>query len=202
MAATSSILPSGPQRSMYAGHERFHSAGAPPGPAVVDFWRWAAGDLVSNRNRGILAEFLVASALGATHEPRQEWDDVDVRTRDGLRVEVKSASYVQTWKQRRPSTIQFGIEATKGWDARTNEYSTERRRWADIYVFCVLGTESSVEVDPTDLDTWRFFVLPTEVLDRAAPGQKTITLGSLMRRGPVEVGYCALADTIRAASGD
>ena len=31
---------------------------------LVDYWRWSASDLVSNAQRGTLAEFLVAHALG------------------------------------------------------------------------------------------------------------------------------------------
>lgn len=30
---------------------------------VGDFWRWAYSDILSNRNRGIFAEFLVGAAL-------------------------------------------------------------------------------------------------------------------------------------------
>ena len=46
---------------------------------VSDFWAWAYSDILSNRNRSIFAEFLVALALGVTDEPRVEWDAVDVR---------------------------------------------------------------------------------------------------------------------------
>ncbi len=30
---------------------------------IVDFWKWNQSDLIENRNRGILAEFIVKSAL-------------------------------------------------------------------------------------------------------------------------------------------
>ncbi|GAB3055164.1 hypothetical protein [Virgibacillus ainsalahensis] len=32
--------------------------------SVSDFWRWAYSDMLSNTNRGILAEFLVGHAFG------------------------------------------------------------------------------------------------------------------------------------------
>jgi hypothetical protein len=35
--------------------------------------------ILSNKNRAVFAEFLVASALGATQKPRIEWDAVDLR---------------------------------------------------------------------------------------------------------------------------
>jgi hypothetical protein len=31
---------------------------------LVDFWAWSMSDLVENRNRGILAEFIVLKGLG------------------------------------------------------------------------------------------------------------------------------------------
>lgn len=48
------------------GDESFHNAGKPLGPTLLDSWRWNSSDLVSNANRGWLAEFIVASALGLT----------------------------------------------------------------------------------------------------------------------------------------
>ncbi len=47
-------------------------------PAIECFQRWASGNLVDNRTRGIFAEWLVGQALGCiepeTH--RQEWDAI------------------------------------------------------------------------------------------------------------------------------
>jgi hypothetical protein len=40
---------------------------------VLDFWRWALGDLRMNNARGYLVEFLVAQALGDTSRVRVEW---------------------------------------------------------------------------------------------------------------------------------
>jgi hypothetical protein len=31
---------------------------------LIDFWRWSASDLLSNATRGILAEFIVGTAIG------------------------------------------------------------------------------------------------------------------------------------------
>jgi len=43
------------------------------------FRRWALGNLVDNRNRGLFAEWLVGEALGVIDEatPRREWDAYD-----------------------------------------------------------------------------------------------------------------------------
>jgi hypothetical protein len=58
---------------------------------VGGFWSWAYSDVLSNVNRSIFAEFLVASALELTHEPRVEWDAVDLRYH-GHGIEVRSAA--------------------------------------------------------------------------------------------------------------
>jgi hypothetical protein len=67
---------------------------------------------MSNRNRSVFAEFLVGSMLGVIDEPRREWDAVDLHFRK-KKIEVKSAAYVQSWKQNSPSIIQFDIGMKK-----------------------------------------------------------------------------------------
>jgi hypothetical protein len=87
-----------------SGDEPFHAAGRPIGAELGDFWRWAFSDLTSNALRGVLAEYLVARALGADRGARTEWDACDVCAPDGTRIEVKSAAYLQSWSQRILST--------------------------------------------------------------------------------------------------
>lgn len=166
---------------------------------VSDFWSWAASDLLSNTLRGRLAEFIVATATGQTGGVRTEWDDVDVRvplTSGQLAIEVKSAAYVQSWAQERPSPITFGIAPTVGWDAQTNAVCMERKRRADVYVFCLLGSEGQSHVDPLDLGQWQFFVLATCTLDALVPTQKSIRLAPLLRLGPVTCRFERLREVI------
>ena len=47
-----------------SGREVFKCKGRGIGVSVKDFWRWAMSDFVSNAPRGVLAEFIVACALG------------------------------------------------------------------------------------------------------------------------------------------
>jgi hypothetical protein len=155
---------------------------------------------LSNTLRGRLAEFIVATALGRADGIRQEWDDVDLRLADGTSVEVKSAAYVQSWEQHEPSKIRFDIAPTLGWDAETNVTSDEVERRATVYVFCLLGAPDRLDVDPLDLGQWRFFVLPTRVLDDRVPAQKKIGLAPLLRLGTVECEYRLLAATVLAAT--
>ncbi|MDQ2798836.1 MAG: hypothetical protein M3Y13_04230, partial [Armatimonadota bacterium] len=165
---------------------------------LLDFWRWSASDLVSNATRGILAEFIVASALGVAGGVRAEWDAFDLLTPSGLKVEVKSASYLQSWYHRKLSPITFGIRPTRLVDTDTNVVSSELRRQADVYVFCLLAHKDKATVDPLDLSQWAFYVLPASVLDDKLPGQKTLALSRLLTLNPAAVSYNELASAVEA----
>ena len=184
-------LPRAPGSRLPSGDEPFHAGGVSIGATVLDYWRWSGADLLSNGWRGVLAEFLIARALDVTHEPREEWAAYDLRTRSGVTVEVKSAAYVQAWKQHSTSLIAFDIAPRKQvWDPATNETIVfpKPKRIADVYVFCVLGRDDLTDLpDPLDVDQWAFHVLGRAFLDRERPVQKTIVLNavrSLMRRAP------------------
>jgi hypothetical protein len=144
-------------------------------PNKQGFWEWAYGDLLSNTNRGVLAEYIVATALGIHDTKRLEWDQYDLEIGD-VKVEVKSAAYVQTWKQPRLSKIVFGIRTAMGWDARTDTSATIAQRCADVYVFCLLKGEDRERIEPLDIEHWEFYVLPTSVLNDKLRDQKTIRL--------------------------
>lgn len=167
------------------------------GPTLLDFWRWSSSDLVSNSMRGVLAEFIVGTALGICTRPRAEWDAVDLTTSEGLRIEVKSAAYLQTWKNERPSTIRFGIRKTLGWTAETNEYGTELRRQADAYVFALLSHREAATLDPLDVAQWEFYVVVAAELDARFPNQKSIGLTGVRSLAGECVPYSGLAAKIR-----
>ena len=171
------------------GTEPFHLKGAPLGFDLLSFWQWAASDLVSNVLRGRLAEYIIAQDLGVANGTRTEWDAYDLQTDAGIKVEVKSAAYVQSWKQTRVSDIRFGVQPTLGWDASTNEYGLERRRQADVYVFCLLHHQEKSTLDPLDVTQWEFYVLPAAVLNERLPNQKGISLATLLRLEPVKAAY-------------
>ncbi|ORM30111.1 hypothetical protein [Williamsia sp. 1135] len=181
----------------------FIQRGRPSPGTIQDFWEWSTSDLLSNATRGVLAEFIVGLALGCVDDVRREWDAFDLVTPDGLRIEVKSAGYLQSWQQKSPSAISFGVSPATAWFAETNSYSEARRREADVYVFCVFNTTERRHANPLDLAQWLFLVAPTTDINVALGEQKTITLNSLRRRvKPSEVDYAGLPHAIRAASRD
>src|SRR5579864_2751938 len=88
------------------GGERFRLAGKALDLNLLGFWQWSVSDLVSNATRGRLAEYIVARALGLPdHGVRDEWAAYDLITAEGIRIEVKSASYLQSWYQKKHSTV-------------------------------------------------------------------------------------------------
>ena len=178
------------------GDEPFTGVSAAPGLKLLDFWQWAASDLVSNAMRGVLAEYIVATALGLDTGIRTEWDAFDLLTTDGKRIEVKSGAYLQSWGHKELSKIIFGIRPTKGWDASTNTVSLDLKRQADIYVFCVLSHQVQDTMNPLDLDQWDFYVLGSRILNEKFPVQKTIGLSSLLKLNPVHVKYAGIAKAV------
>ncbi|UUO03701.1 hypothetical protein M4D79_12665 [Mycolicibacterium novocastrense] len=166
-----------------------------------EFQAWAYDDLLTNTTRGVLAEYIVAKALGIHETNRLEWDKHDLQFGD-IGVEVKSAAYVQTWEQTRISNITFGIRPAKGWDARTNTYAPSAKRSADVYVFCLLEGEDRERIDPLDVAQWTFYVLATSELDRHVPTQKTIRLGPLKDLRPRQCKYNELKAAIHEAAAE
>jgi hypothetical protein len=181
-----------------SGDEPFRQGQVPLDFSVCDFWRWAYSDLLSNRERGILAEYLVARALDASQGVRAEWDAQDVVTPSGLKIEVKSAAYLQTWTQKGLSTISFDVARRRGWDAATDTYAENESRCADVYVFCVLVEKEPRHVDPLDLSQWRFWVVLRGVLDDQLGDQQTMGLSTLERIAGPPVLYDDLPATVVA----
>lgn len=122
-----------------SGQELFQLKNRDIGADLMTFWQWSASDLVDNTMRGVLAEFIVAKALGLVGDkPRESWAKFDLQTSGGLKVEVKSAAYLQSWAQQRLSRIAFSYRATRGFDADTNKTEDVPLRHADVYVFALL----------------------------------------------------------------
>lgn len=157
-----------------------------------EFYAWAYGDLFTNTTRGVLAEYIVAAALGLHETKRVAWNqydleidgaEIDGAETDRVGIEVKSAAYVQSWEQTRSSKIVFSVRRAQGWDERTNTRSDSATRSAKVYVFCLLEGKDKDSIDPLDTAHWTFYVLPTSQLDRHVSTHKTIGLNRLEEIG-------------------
>ena len=182
------------------GDEPLHSGGNPirSGETVLNFWQWSASDLIDNTQRGALAEYIVALAVGTADDTRRpEWASYDIKTPDGIKVEVKSSAYIQSWAQKKESTPRFSIRQAFAWDPDTDTYSDEKIRDSDIYVFCLHKHRDEETLDLLDVSQWDYYILPTARLEHEAKGQKTIGLASLERLGARKASFGQIHDTLR-----
>ncbi|WP_299576842.1 hypothetical protein [uncultured Sunxiuqinia sp.] len=147
---------------------------------LLDFWKWSVSDILSNATRGRFAEFIVGTAIGLNPENlRDEWDAYDLTTEGGIKIEVKSAAYIQSWSQKRFSPISFSIKASRSWEGDVQR--GQACRHADIYVFCHLKHKDQDTIDPLKMEQWDFYVLPTYILDNYERSQSSITIASLKK---------------------
>jgi hypothetical protein len=163
---------------------------------ILSFWQWSSSELLGNALRGILAEFIVASSIDILENPREEWDAYDLKTKNGLKIEIKSSSYLQSWEQTKLSKIIFGIQPTSSLDYDTNKRSTIKIRQSDIYIFCVLSHKDKNTVNPLNLNQWDFYILETKILNEKVKTQKSITLSSLLKLNPIKIKYDELKKEI------
>jgi hypothetical protein len=184
-----------------SGHERFMDGSKELDFDLLSFWQWSTSDLLSNATRGIVAEYLVARALDAGPEGvRDEWAAYDLRTKDGVKIEVKSAAYLQSWYQDKLSRVSFVVPKTRAWDPSTNRLAEKPARQADVYVFALLVHQDKQTVQPLDVSQWVFYVLPTSELDKRTRSQHSITMPTLCKLCERSVGYHDLRSAVAEAA--
>lgn len=162
------------------GNESLNFKGEETGHKLLDFWQWSASDLISNATRGIFAEFIVAAALDIDRTNiRDEWSGYDLVSPEGIKIEVKSSSYLQSWFQTNISKILFSIKQANQFDILTNTFTKIPTRPADIYVFCLLKHTNQATLNPLNLEQWEFYVLSTNTINNYKRSKSSITLKSL-----------------------
>jgi len=171
------------------GETKFVSDNLETDLTLFDFWSWAFSDVLTNTTRGILAEFIVASALDLnTRKPRDGWAKFDLEYRN-YGIEIKSCSYHQRWFQKQMSNISFNISTSRALDAKTNQLEEQSRRQAEIYVFCLLAEKEREQVNPLNLDQWKFWIIDTQFLNQRKRSQSSITYNSLIKEVGDPIGF-------------
>lgn len=184
-----------------SGKERFRDGNRQLDFDLMSYWQWSASDLVSNVTRGVMAEYIVGRAFGiGSGGVREEWAAYDLITPSGIKVEVKSAAYVQSWHQNRLSKITFRTPKTLTWDSDSNRQSQKAKRQANVYVFALLAHQEKKTIDPLDVSQWEFYVLPTLILDARKRSQHSITLSTLQKLTGEPVGYNNLKSAVEQAA--
>lgn len=165
---------------------------------VADFWRWAFSDLRDNTTRGILAEFLVAKAVGDQRTLRIGWDNFDSQAADGTTIEVKCSAFLQSWVQKRHSDLAFGRLSAREFDATRNEYSVDVRVRADVFVFAVQTQLEPAFYDVLDISHWEFWVASANTIRERAG--KTVGISWVRQHAKGPLSYGNLAGAIHAVA--
>lgn len=123
-----------------------------------DFWAWAFSDLVSNTERGKLAEYIVATAMGCDEGTSPTWGSFDLLSPEGIKIEVKTSAYIQSWEAKNFSRIEFSIAESLYWMA----LPMPRRKSVRLMFMCfaVLKHKEQDTINPLDLEQWDFYPSP------------------------------------------
>lgn len=162
----------------YTGDEHFTFDGITVNKLLLDFWSWSSSNLLNDKIRGSLAEFIVLTALGLDTEAADGygWEVFDILYND-IRIEVKCSSYLQAWKQKELTKPRFSIKQSSDY-FQNEKYSTCRH--SDVYVFCLYACKDAALSNPLSLDQWEFYIVPTKTIDDVCGSQKSISLQSLV----------------------
>ncbi len=190
------------------GCERLHADGQPVegSPDLLQFWQWMGSDLVANTQRAVVAEYIVGIAVGdasVISGTRDAWGNYDLISSRGIKIEVKSAAYVQYWKQTKESTPTFDIAKTLAFDPKTDQFSDSPTRSSDVYIFCLHAHRASdpvEEIDPLNVSQWDFYVVSAAALEQHFGDQKSVRIGSLRRIGSRPIRYENLGSAVDDAS--
>ncbi len=184
------------EKHLKSGSEQLIFNNNPIGTTLLDFWRWTVSDIVSNATRGIFAEFIIANAMKIDiKQVRDEWSAFDLITPEGIKLEIKSAAYMQSWKQKEKSVISFSIKSSLRWDPTTGTYDSNKKRQADVYVFCLLKPEVKAGLDPLNINQWGFYIIPAKIIDSDKKENKSISLSSIQKIAN-EIKYDEIRETI------
>lgn len=178
------------------GDETLMFKGEKTNYTLLDFWQWSVSDILSNAIRGKFAEFIVGSVIELnTNNLRSEWSAFDLISKEGIKIEVKSASYIQSWQQTKYSDIRFSIKPTQHFENQGDIQRTFAKRQADVYVFCLLKHKEQDTINPLNLEQWSFYVLATVEIDKKRGNKSSISLKSLQGMAD-EVEYDKLKEKI------
>lgn len=172
---------------------------------VLDYWKWAHSNLLDNAERGVFAEYLVACAIGGQQNQRINWEKYDLVSPEGITIEVKSSAYIQTWAQEKLSTIRFSISKSFGYNRESGTYEKDKKRQAQVYVFCVFNQTTQEGIDMLNTYNWDFYVLSSKALNQSTSysNANSIGLSSILKLGACRCGfeeiYCTVVNIANQA---
>lgn len=152
---------------LLTGKEKFKLSGKDTDIDVTSFWSYSFSNLMDKEDE--IAEFLVAKALGID-EPSNKlyWTLYDILYRN-TRIEVKQTSFYHGWTKERSKTLAFDIAPRDGSNREEPFCEPGLHRQNDIYVFCIVDGGSFEDSYPLNLDAWKFYIIPTSVINENFP---------------------------------
>jgi hypothetical protein len=169
------------------------------GHKLLNFWQWAYSDLIGNTERGNFAEYLVALACEVENSIRVSWNPYDIELKNGIKIEVKSSAYLQSWKQKVFSKPIFSIRKSLAWDSIENIFEIEKKRQADVYVFALLAHKDKATLNPLYTNQWEFYILNTKILNDNIGENKSVSLSRIIRLKAIKSSFNDLLDNINIA---
>ncbi len=173
------------------------------GRTFGDFLAWAYSEVLDSQKRGILAEYLVMTALGL-NLPYLSGDFYDLRHPDGFGIQVKASSAAQRWENKKVHRISFGTRATSRSELVDEELglvtlTAEKRRWGAAWVFAVHlpsadDNPDTVRRELLDAGTWHFWVgSPDDLTTKSVP---LLTVIANLGTGVTHEGLKAAVDRV------
>ncbi len=151
--------------------------GKPISAEVGDFWKWAYSDLLMNKTRGVLAEFIVAKALGLDLSVRNAWSHHDLVTKNGTSIEVKASGYLQSWEQKELSKPSWsGLKSRNYDDTAFGEWGHDKLATpkGSLLVLCLHTAQNPETVNPMEMSQWRFWTMPSTDIKENSIGHSSI----------------------------
>lgn len=168
---------------------------------MLEFWRWALGDLRMNNARGYLVEYLVAKAIGDSARIRVEWGPYDAKSDNGTLVEIKATGHLQSWTTRRLSIPKWSFKSVathRKWSDGLGDYlEVDPEDRVHVWVCALQTCSDPVSYDPLDLEQWEFRVITHRQLLRT--GQTSAGLSFFKRLGIEPVRYADLRAAVNEA---
>lgn len=146
---------------------------------LKDFWSFQYSNLISSKVRDDISKFIVAKALNITDRKFEYFDGHDLTSKEGIPIEVRSASYITPLGENPSKEIEFNIY--KNGDTK--------KIYGFIYIFCLLSHRSKEGLDPLDINQWEFYVTTKSNLEKILNGNEKITLKKLILNNAIESEY-------------
>ena len=160
-----------------SGDEKFIIGDKPAVFTVKDFWSWSYSDMMINTYRGLLAEFLVAQALGVANDESRffhpNYDIEFIVNAKTYGIEVKASAYRQSWGDGKidKGTTKPSFDISQSF-RRPYSNPPEKGRFSDVYVFCLHNEKCASKADALNLSQWSFYPVATWRITKKFSDQK------------------------------